>query len=242
MRPIVGAIKFFFRVTVVRDWPTLQAIRLPKSDTVPLVMVPQRCWQLIDATDKLYLRVFLRTAYTCGLRVGDTRHLRPEDVDSDRMMLRVCTTKGLHEREVPIPVSTLEALRTYWTEHRNPRWLFPSRASLKQIGEADRPISERSVQRGLQQVAASLGWKQSGLCVHTLRHSYATAMLEAGVNLKVLQTYLGHKNIEATEIYLHMTRGSNQAAQKIVQSIMNGPSADAPQPPDQPHSEPAERS
>jgi len=241
MRPIVGAIKFFFRVTVVRDWPTLQAIRLPKSNAVPLVMVPQRCWQLIDATDKLYLRAFLRTAYTCGLRVGDARHLRPEDVDSDRMMLRVCTTKGLHEREVPLPVSTLEALRTYWTEHRNRRWLFPSRASLKQIGQADQPISERSVQRGFQQVVASLGWKQSGLCVHTLRHSYATAMLEAGVNLKVLQTYLGHQNIEATEIYLHLTRGSNQAAQRIVQSIMNGPSADVSHPLEERQSEPTER-
>ena len=141
----------------------------------------------------LHLQTFFRTAYTCGLRQGETRHLTPEDVLTDRMLLRVRTTKGLNERTVPLPIETLRALRQYWATHRNPRWLFPSRASLDEIASAAKPISERSVQRGLQQIVASLGWKIPGLCVHTLRHSYATAMLEEGVNLKVLQTYLGQQ-------------------------------------------------
>lgn len=227
VRPILGAIKFFYRVTVPREWPTLRAMRLPKHRTVPLVLPPEKCWRLIQETKTLHLQTFYRTAYTCGLRQGDTRHLTPDDVLTDRMLLRVRTTKGLSERTVPLPTETLLALRRYWATHRNPQWLFPSRVSLDEIASAAKPISERSVQRGLQMVVASLGWKIPGLCIHTLRHSYATAMLEEGVNLKVLQTYLGHKNLQATEVYLHLTRRGDERARRIVESIMNGPQADA---------------
>jgi len=228
VRPILGAIKFFYRVTVPREWPTLRAMRLPKHRTVPLVLPPVKCWQLIEETRTLHLQTFFRTAYTCGLRQGETRHLTPDDVLTDRLLLRVRTTKGLNQRTVPLPVQTLRALRQYWATHRNPDWLFPSRASLDQIALAAKPSSERSVQRGLQQVVASLGWKIPGLCVHTLRHSYATAMLEEGVNLKVLQAYLGHKSLQATEVYLHLTRRGDEQARRIVESIMNGPPADDP--------------
>ncbi len=106
VRPILGAIKFFYRVTVSREWPTLRTMRLPKHRTVPLVLSPEKCWQLIEATRTLYLQTFSRTAYSCGLRQGDTRHLTPGDVLSDRMLLRIRTTKGLREQTVPLPVET----------------------------------------------------------------------------------------------------------------------------------------
>jgi integrase len=114
MRPIVGALKFFFRVTVPRPWSTLQALRLPKSNTLPHVLLPERCWELIAATQTLHLQVVFRAMYTCGLRGVDVRHLRPQDVDADRMMLRICTTKGNFQREVPLPQMTLQRLRAYW--------------------------------------------------------------------------------------------------------------------------------
>ena len=223
MRPIVASFKFFYRVTVPREWKTLQAIWIPKVRTLPAVLVPDRVWQLIEATRTPYLQTFFRTAYTCGLRPGDTRQLTVGDVDSDRMLLQVRTTKGGNDRCVPLPQATLDALRNYWRTHRNPKWLFPARADLKQIATADKPISERSIQRGFAQVVRSLAWKQVGLCPHTLRHSYATAMLEAGVNLKVLQSYLGHKTLQATEVYLHLTRHGDEQARRIVERLMNGP-------------------
>lgn len=232
MRPILGAIKFLYRVTLPRDWPTLAAMRIPKSFKLPAVLVPEKVWQLIDATTSLHLQTFFRTAYSCGLRPGDARHLTTHDVDSDRMMLHVRTTKGLSERCVPLPQATLVALREYWGTHRNPRWLFPSRASVATILSAQQPISERSVQRGFQMVVQSLGWQQTGLRPHTLRHSYATAMLEEGVNLKVLQTYLGHKNLQATEIYLHLTRNGDRQARRAVERLMNGPPTEPRSPED----------
>jgi integrase/recombinase XerD len=223
MRPILAGIQFFYRVTVPRDWKTLAAARIPKTRTLPAVLIPEQVWRLIGAIKKPHWQVFFRTAYTCGLRPGDTRHLMLENVDADRMVLHVKTTKGRNDRCVPLPQATLDALREHWLTHRNPNWLFPARADLKNIATATKPISERSVQRVFAQVAQSLGLKKKGVCPHTLRHSYATAMLEAGVNLKVLQAYLGHKNLQATEVYLHLTQHSDQKARRIIERLMNGP-------------------
>ena len=223
MRPIVAAIKFFYSQTVPRDWQTLRAVRIPRVRTLPVVLIPERVWQLIDATDAFHWQVFFRTSYTTGLRSGDTRQLTIHDVEADRQQLHVRKTKNSHERIVPLPPATLEALREYWKTHRHPKWLFPSRANLRQMHLAERPVCAKSVQRAFHKVVGSLNWKMPGLRPHTLRHSYATAMLEAGVNIKVLQSYLGHRNLKATEIYLHLTRNSDQKARKIVQQLMNGP-------------------
>lgn len=227
MRPIVASLKFFYRVTVPRDWKTLQTLRLPKSFTIPAVLTSETVWTLIEATRAFHFQVFFRTTYTCGLRLGDARHLTTQDVDTERMLLHVRHTKGHSQRSVPLPQATLDALREYWRTHRHPKWLFPGRADLKQIAAADKPISERSVQRAFAQLVRSLDLKQPGLCPHTLRHSYATAMLEAGVNLKVLQAYLGHKNLQATEVYLHLTRHSDEHARRVVERFMNGPTGEA---------------
>ncbi len=223
MRPIVAAIKFFYSQTVPRDWQTLQAVRIPRVRTLPVVLIPEKAWQLIDATDAFHCQAFFRTSYTTGLRSSETRHLTIHDVEADRQQLHVRKTKNSNERIVPLPSATLEALREYWKTHRHPKWLFPSRANLRQIHLAERPVSAKSVQRAFQKVVGSLGWKIPGLRPHTLRHSYATALLEAGANIKVLQSYLGHKSLKATEIYLHLTRNSDQKARKIVQQLMNGP-------------------
>ncbi len=223
MRPILAGIQFCYRTTVPRDWKTLAAARIPKTRTLPAVLIPDQVWRLIEAIKAPHWQVFFRTAYTCGLRPGDARHLAPQDVDADRMLLHVRTTKGRNDRCVPMPQATLEGLREYWKTHRNPNWLFPARADLKNMATATKPMSERSVQRAFAQVAQSVGLKKKGVCPHTLRHSYATAMLEAGVNLKVLQAYLGHKNLQATEVYLHLTLHSDEKARSVVERLMNGP-------------------
>ena len=223
MRPVLGAIKFFYRVTVPRDWATLAAMRLPRHRTVPKVLSPSRCWRIIGRANKLYLRAALQTAYTCGLRLTEVRHLRTIDIDSSRRTLMIRHSKGQHERNVPLAQGTIDVLRKCWREHRNDRWLFPSRAAVGQIGSASDPISERSLQRGMAQLVESLGWTGRGISFHTLRHSYATAMLDEGVNLKVLQRYLGHKNLQATEVYLHLSRRADERGRQIIDQIMNGP-------------------
>ena len=118
MRPIVAAIKFFYSQTVPRDWQTLRAVRIPRVRTLPVVLIPDKVWQLIDATDAFHWQVFFRTSYTAGLRSGDTRHLTIHDVEADRQQLHVRNTKNSHERIVSLPQVTLEALRAYWKTHR----------------------------------------------------------------------------------------------------------------------------
>ncbi|QDV27570.1 Tyrosine recombinase XerC [Aureliella helgolandensis] len=223
MRPVLCGIQAFYRLTAPREWKTLRAMRIPKHRGLPKVLVPQRAWELIEATSALHLRVLFRTAYTCGLRTGDVQALTIDDVDRDRMLLHVRHTKLLNERFVPLPEATLDALRSYWAAHRHPRWLFPSRESLQSIATATEHVSERTIQRGLKQVIRSLGWNETGIVPHTLRHSYATTLLEQGVNLRVLQSYLGHKNLQATEVYLHLTQHGDAKGRSIVKQWMNGP-------------------
>ena len=223
MRPILAGIKKFYLLTEPRDWKTLAAMRLPKHRTMPRVLVPERVWELIQATNALHLKTMFRTAFTCGLRTGDLQALTVHDIDKDRMSLNIRSTKGLNQRCVPLPPATYQALRDYWVTHRNKLWLFPSRQSLSEIATTDRPVSERTIQRGFREVVRSLDWDSDKLVPHTLRHSYATAMLDEGVNLKVLQMYLGHKNLQATEIYLHLTRRGDDKARRIVETFFNGP-------------------
>ena len=221
IRPILGAIKFFYRVTAPRQWPTLDAMRLPKSRTVPKVLSPEKCWQIIHAASALHLRAAMQVAFTCGLRSIDVRQLKPKNIHSDSRSLNITNSKGGHQRRVPIPAATIDILRQYWKEHRNPNWIFPSRAKLANIQNVDAPISPRSLQRGIEKVLQSLGWSDQGIVFHTLRHSYATAMLDEGVNLKVLSGYLGHKNLQATEVYLHLTRRGDAQARQVVQRIFD---------------------
>ena len=176
MRPVVAGLKFFYSHTLPRDWKTLHSIRIPKTQSLPVVLIPDQVWALIEATEALHFRTFFRVAYTCGLRPGDARHLEVGDIDGPRRILHIRHTKGGNQRCVPMPQATLEALREYWATHRHPKWLFPSRAALQWIAQAPGPMSERGVQRAFQKVVQHLGLKRKGLCPHTLRHSYATTM------------------------------------------------------------------
>jgi integrase/recombinase XerD len=122
---------------------------------------------------------------------------------------------------VPLPESTLPTLRTHWATHRHPRLLFPAvgrgrnRAAL-----ADTPMPKSSVQGAFRQAKGEAGLRKRGLSVHTLRHSYATHLLEAGVNLRVIQQYLGHSQLETTMIYLHLTRTGQEDAYARLNTLM----------------------
>jgi len=112
-------------------------------------------------------------------------------------------------------------LRTLWMTHRNPHLLFPSRANKRRMVSATQPISDSSLQHAFQVIVQDLNLPQSGIRLHTLRHSYATHLLDDGVNLKVLQEYLGHANLQTTSIYLHLTRQGDEKARAIVERLLD---------------------
>ena len=215
-----SAIKFFYSHTVPRDWPTLQRIRVQKEKRLPDVLTIDEVRQLIAAVRKLRFRTYFATVYSLGLRRNEGLHLQVRDIDGARMLVHVHRGKGAKDRFVPLPARTLTLLREYWVTHRNPVWLFPEIRS-GQCGavSSDGPMSKQSVQHAMQRVVRQLGLRKA-VSIHTLRHSYATHLMEAGVNLRLIQQYLGHSSLQTTMVYLHLTTVSQEQAIAVINKLM----------------------
>jgi site-specific recombinase XerD len=143
--------------------------------------------------------------------------LQVADIDGARKLLHVRLGKGAKDRYVPLPERTLEMLRAHWITHRHPVWLFPAR---KGVTPATGPMCESGVQRAFRAALQESGI-QKRASVHTLRHSYATHLLEAGVNLRVIQTWLGHRSPSSTALYTHLTHKTEDLATEAVNELMN---------------------
>jgi integrase/recombinase XerD len=154
----------------------------------------------------------LTLMYTCGLRVFEAVNLRLEDIDSQRTVLWVRNGKGYKDRSVPLPTHTLAKLRAYWLRHRPKTWLFPSWQGLS-------AITPNAIQHCLK-AAVQQNPIRKNVTFHTLRHSYATHLPEAGVHLRVIQALLSHKSISTTFIYVHLTRATMVNVQKKINELM----------------------
>ena len=215
-----SAIKFFYSHTAPRDWPTLQRIRVQKEKRLPDVLSIDELRQLIGAVRKLRYRTYFATVYSLGLRRNEGLHLQIRDIDSARMLVHVHRGKGAKDRFVPLPARTLTLLREYWVTHRNPVWLFPaSDSDQSQAVSSDHPMSKDGVQHAMERVVHQLGLRKA-VSIHTLRHSYATHLLEAGVNLRLIQQYLGHSSLQTTMVYFHLTTVSQEQAVAVINKLM----------------------
>jgi site-specific recombinase XerD len=136
------------------------------------------------------------------------------------MLVHVHRGKGAKDRYVPLPSRTLKVLRDYWVTHRHPKWLFPVKGrDGQQTATADHPMRRSSVQRAMRRVVRELKIHKA-VSIHSLRHSYATHLLEAGVNLRLIQQYLGHSSLQTTMIYLHLTTASQEQAVTRIEALM----------------------
>lgn len=191
-------IKFFYENTLRRDWPTLRLLRPKPEYKLPIVLSREEVRQLLREVRVPVYRACLTTIYSCGLRLMEGARLRLTDIDSARMVL-IIRGKGNRDRTVALPKPTLRLLRQCWATHRNPEWLFPSRRLEQE------PLNARSLQH-----AFDAAWKRTGISkkahIHSLRHSYATHLMEAGVHLRLIQDSLGHRSPKTTAIYTHLTR------------------------------------
>jgi integrase/recombinase XerD len=215
-----SGIKSFYSHTVPRDWPTLRRLRVPGEARLPDVLSIDEVRRLIAAVRTPHNRTYFRAAYSLGLRLEEGLHLQVGDIDSGRMMVHVHHGKGAKDRYVPLPTTTLAALRDYWASHRHPTWLFPATGrDHRRAATADRPMERSSVQGALRRVVAELKLRKT-ISIHTLRHSYATHLLEAGVNLRLIQQYLGHSSLRTTMVYLHLTAASQEQARERIEELM----------------------
>jgi integrase/recombinase XerD len=193
----VCALRFLYGTTLGRaeQLPLIPFGKRPK--TLPSVLSPAEVLRLLDAAEPGRERLLLQVAYGCGLRLSELLHLQVADIDSARMVIHVRQGKGAKDRLVPLSLRLLEELRAYWRMYRPRTWLFPGQKS-------GRPINASHIQRGLGRLVTQVGLSKH-CSMHTLRHSYATHLLEAGVDVLTLKALLGHTSLQTTARYLHVS-------------------------------------
>jgi len=216
-------IRFFYEHVVRREWHIFQILKAQKEKRLPCILSREEVYKIFDHVRTFHNRVYLATVYSCGLRLQEGLHLEVSDIDKDRMMIHVHRGKGAIDRYVPLPDETLPMLRRYWATHRHPKLIFPalgrghnSRTSAKT------PMAIDSVQGAFRRAKFTAGIKKRRVSIHTLRHSYATHFLESGVNIRVIQRYLGHAQLETTMIYLHLTQKGQEDAFSVINDLIKG--------------------
>jgi len=213
-------IKFFYEQTLHKAWPTLTFVRPPQERKLPAILSMEEVHTILQCVRLPRYRVCLSPLYACGLRLQEGTHLQVPDMDSARMVVHVRCGKGAQDRYVPLPPQLLALLRQYWKTHRNPVWLFPApgRSGLG-MSTASTPMPRNSVQDAFRAALQASGIHKRA-SVHTLRHSYATHLLEAGVNLRLIQEYLGHHSPTTTALYTHLTLKADALAREALNRLM----------------------
>jgi site-specific recombinase XerD len=214
------SLKFLFERTLRRDWPTLSIIRPPKEHKLPAVLSQSEVLDLLRGISVPRYRICLSVIYACGLRITEGVSLAVPQIDSARMLLHIQGGKGNKDRYVPLPQRALELLRAQWLTHRHPRFLFPAiDPKTGTVHTATQPMIVDGVQRAFRLAVQQAGIHKH-VTVHTLRHSYATHLLEAGVSVRLIQQWLGHASLTTTSHYTHLTRSAEQRATETLDHML----------------------
>jgi integrase/recombinase XerD len=207
----VCALRFLSRHTLGRD-ELVAHIPFPRQPRkLPVVLSQAEVIRLFDAVRSLKQRAILMTAYATGLRLAEVTHLQVSDIDSERMVLRVRQGKGQKDRYVMLSPTLLELLRLYWRVERPISWLFPSKSK-------EQPINHSVVQRACHQAGLDAGLTKSAT-VRSLRHSFATHLLEAGTNIRIIQTLLGHSSVSTTQRYTYVSNKTVRATESPLELL-----------------------
>lgn len=215
----LSALKFFYERVLHRAWGEFNLVRPRPEKKLPVVLSVTEVQRLLGCVEMPRYRVCLSVLYSCGLRLQEGTHLRVSQIDSQRMVLHIQGGKGNKDRYVPLPQATLELMRGYWATHHHPMWLFPATIPQGWTPPQSQPMDGSGVQKAFKAALHSSGI-QKAATPHTLRHSYATHLLEAGVNLRLIQTYLGHESLSTTAIYTHLTRHAESVASETIDRLM----------------------
>lgn len=207
------ALKFFFEHTLQRRWTVFRLVRPRPVKKLPTVLSRQEVRRLLGCVDQPLFRMYFTTVYGCGLRREEARLLRVEDVDGARGLLHV-RGKGAKDRWVPLPAVLLTQLREFWKTHRTRPWLFPA------PGAPPQPVSRKSLQDAFTAARERCALSKHAK-IHTLRHCYATHLLEAGVNLRLIQATLGHGSPKTTALYTHLTEPAVATLRDPLNALMS---------------------
>jgi site-specific recombinase XerD len=205
----ISALRFLYRKTLKRRDLAFDDLPFPKQPrTLPTVLSQEEVTRLIEAAPNRMHRMLLMLLYATGMRRTEASLLKVSDIDSQRMVIHIQRGKGLRDRDVPLTPRLLEALRDYWRWKKPRVYLFPSRVGDRNV---ERPISGKTVWSACRAAAIRADIPKK-LHPHTLRHCFATHLLEGGADLRTIQLLMGHERLEDTTIYLHLSQRHLHAA------------------------------
>lgn len=210
LRTQIFGVKFLFEKTLHKPWPTLKFLRARSQAKLPVVLDRQEAERLIELIGCPAVRIAVTLMYSCGLRISEVLGLQVADIDSSRMVLNVRAGKGNKDRHVPLPQRTLQLLREYWLDYRPQDKLL--------VTLDGRPLADHRVRYYLKKVRKASGISKR-FSAHTFRHSYATNLMEMGLDVRVIQGLLGHRSLKTTTLYLHMSQIVMQSVQTAVNDL-----------------------
>lgn len=214
-------LKFFYTYVLEKSWVGIPLIKSPKVSRIPDIVTIDEAYKLFISTRKLSYRVLFFTLYSMGLRLGEGLRLQTGDIDAGRLRVHIRNAKGNKDRLVPLPTNTLNILRRFWSVHKHPVFLFPNRKrGIKNARLVDSHLDRGGAQVAMKTVVKERKFNKKISC-HSLRHSYATHLLEAGVDLLELQKILGHVSLLTTSKYTHLTSSTTLRVDQHINKIMD---------------------
>lgn len=210
-----NGLQFFYRYTLNKQWEWLAIVKPPQVQNIPDIITAKQVAKVINLTQKLRYQVFFLTLYSMGLRLSEGLNLTIHDIDATTMQVHVRDGKGGKDRLMPLPKQTLFALRAYWKTHRHPLLLFPATHRKGNV-----TMNKGSVQKALKRVLKSSSINKL-ISPHSLRHCYATHLLEQGLDLRSLQRLLGHASLNTTARYTQLTQLKQKDMSRAVNKLTN---------------------
>ena len=213
------SIRFYFVYCRSFSKEDFNFMKVKRPEKLPIILTKKEVRKILSNIRVYDYRICLKLMYACGLRIGEAIKITPADIDGERKILHVKNGKGKKDRAVPLPDVIYTKLQEYWRTHKNLNVLFPIRSC------SDRMSTKISIKSRVLQVAFKKALTESGVIrkatPHTLRHSYATHLLEAGVNIRVIQKYLGHRSLRATIVYIHLTNTTEIRCVELLNKLMS---------------------
>jgi len=218
-------IRYYYQLIHKVNWEIFKIAKFNRGRKLPSVLTREEVEKLLKRVTPFSNYVYLVLVYSCGLRLNEALNIEVSDIDRKRMVIHIHRGKGAKDRYVPLPHDTLKLLSQYWLTHRNKKLMFPrlQNKNGKPVKEyAQETIKMSAPQAAMKKALKRANINKKGVSVHTLRHCYATHLLESGVNLRYIQIYLGHSTIISTLVYLHLTAAGNSDAYGIIDNLMSG--------------------
>ena len=210
---IINALKFYYGEILGKKF--IYEVKRPKKDKkLPVVLSRKEVKKILEATTNIKHKAILILIYSGGLRVGEVVRLKPEDIDANRKLIHIRASKGRKDRYTLLSDVAIQVLREYWKKEKPKEWLFPS-------WNKEKHITTRTVQKIFQNACRKAGIKKN-VSVHSLRHSFATHLLESGIDLRYIQELLGHKSTKTTEIYTHVSTKNLSAIKNPLDDLLAG--------------------